>query len=801
MCGIGVTIFPQISNPNPNDSNPQQNALFSKAIQKCLQRRGPDHQSIQSNILSTHNNHQEQQLTLELTLYASVLHMRGYKLLPQPYCTPGYSFCWNGECYAHDHPAAASILVSPPFDVAEEKYEEITSDTVKVMELIQHELLSMEDEKQQEQALANALSHVQGEYSFIFYNHGPQQQGRDHNQGLDQQSSLPLQSSEENDAVEHGNACIYFGRDPLGRRSLLMSYTETNPPQRLKVQEHSHGTDRSDDNITIALDASFVISSVAPYQQTTSEGKINTGTGFKPFLNMEEIPAGRVYRLDLCTGQLSFVPIIPSTAIGHPSSMNLPLLPNSSWNTLFNKDVSPHLLQAAQKLHHCLNQAVRRRVIHAPVPLSMNTGGSTSIPTNNQATVAVLFSGGVDSVVLAALSHEHVPIDQPIDLINVAFASSTSSQHQHQEDPYSSSPDRQAALLSYEEMIHKFPTRKWRFIAVNVDYAEVLREEAGICQLLHPLSSTMDFNIGTAFWFATRGYGEVVSILGDDGGGMNGRQEHLRFAAVGTESGAGDCATIRVQEEKILRCGTTGCQRKAREECTFHVCNVCCSSTFHRRINQFLGGRADLCPFHNHHRSSKKNKNETKKNKKEHRVNAKADKNHRTFPQTKKKGMMYTSRARVVLVGIGADEQMAGYGRHRVTYERGGYEALRLELKMEKSRLWTRNLGRDDRCISHHGKEARFPFLDENVVGYLNSLDVTDLCDMSKPQGLGDKMILRLVAKHIGVTQCSGLVKRAIQFGSRIAKCSDVDRFGSSRKASGTAKHTPKESTNIKNKQ
>jgi hypothetical protein len=70
--------------------------------------------------------------------------MRGYKLLPQPYCTPGYSFCWNGECYAHDHPAAANILVSPPFDVAEDKYEEVTSDTVTVMELmIQHELLSV----------------------------------------------------------------------------------------------------------------------------------------------------------------------------------------------------------------------------------------------------------------------------------------------------------------------------------------------------------------------------------------------------------------------------------------------------------------------------------------------------------------------------------------------------------------------------------------------------------------------------------------------------------------------------------
>ena len=111
---------------------------------------------------------------------------------------------------------------------------------------------------------------------------------------------------------------------------------------------------------------------------------------------------------------------------------------------------------------------------------------------------------------------------------------------------------------------------------------------------------------------------------------------------------------------------------------------------------------------------------------------------------------------------------------------------------MEKDRLWTRNLGRDDRCISYHGKEARFPFLDEDVVEYLNSLDVEQLCDMARPAGEGDKMILRLIAKKIGVSQCSGLVKRAIQFGSRIAKVSDTHRFGSSNKASGTASYRSK---------
>lgn len=79
--------------------------------------------------------------------------------------------------------------------------------------------------------------------------------------------------------------------------------------------------------------------------------------------------------------------------------------------------------------------------------------------------------------------------------------------------------------------------------------------------------------------------------------------------------------------------------------------------------------------------------------------------------------------------------------------------------------------------------------MDEDVVSYLNSLDVTQFCDMDLPQGEGDKMILRLVAKKIGLTCCSGLAKRAIQFGSRIAKVSDVDRYGSSRKARGSSSH------------
>jgi hypothetical protein len=86
--------------------------------------------------------------------------------------------------------------------------------------------------------------------------------------------------------------------------------------------------------------------------------------------------------------------------------------------------------------------------------LRTNTGNATK--GNNQASIAVLFS-----VVLAALYHDHVPLYQPIDLINVAFetaiATATPTVHSSLElsplnnskldcdNPFSLSPDRRAA--------------------------------------------------------------------------------------------------------------------------------------------------------------------------------------------------------------------------------------------------------------------------------------------------------------------------------------------------------------------
>lgn len=143
----------------------------------------------------------------------------------------------------------------------------------------------------------------------------------------------------------------------------------------------------------------------------------------------------------------------------------------------------------------------------------------------------------------------------------------------------------------------------------------------------------------------------------------------------------------------------------------------------------------------------------------------------------------YKSDARILLVGAGADEQCAGYGRHRTKYRNGSWVALDQEMKLDMQRIWKRNLGRDDRCIADNGKEGRFPFLDEDVIKTLLDIPLWEIADLEQPSGTGDKKILRQVASLLGVHEVAKMPKRAIQFGSRIARESNRKNFGSNRAA------------------
>lgn len=92
------------------------------------------------------------------------------------------------------------------------------------------------------------------------------------------------------------------------------------------------------------------------------------------------------------------------------------------------------------------------------------------------------------------------------------------------------------------------------------------------------------------------------------------------------------------------------------------------------------------------------------------------------------------------------------------------------QLQLEIDRIPTRNLGRDDRVISSHGKETRHPFLSLDVVSFLAALPVHYKMDPRAEVGIGDKLLLRLAARKMGLLEASCRKKRAMQFGSHSAR-------------------------------
>ncbi|KAG2459369.1 ASND1 protein, partial [Polypterus senegalus] len=464
---------------------------------------------------------------------------------------------------------------------------------------------------------------------------------------------------------------LWFGRDYFGRRSLVWQFAEGHKAVTLSSLSMS-----------------------------------GAGSG-------QEVPAAAVYRIDLeaCSVAGSFhlsaypwrcpstecqesdfrwEDVLSSASLGlnesglfleapvAPLKCRVPEEPLDSQNSLRTAEpleVLDSLLlmgerrTRAHQLLDALSEAVRHRVQLLP----RSPGGVG---------VAVLFSGGLDSMVLAALADCHVPLEEPIDLLNVAFQIPLASPRSSNKTDGAGSrvcfevPDRITGWAGVRELQARNPSRTWNFVEIDVAPEELRgTREKHIRHLVYPLETVLDDSIGCALWFAARGRGTM---------GANGTSEpYTSSARVGRWS---------------RRAGTS---------------------------------RAPDNP------------------------------------------LSFLNFSQVLLSGIGADEQLAGYSRHRAHFKSAGWTGLERELGMEMARISSRNLGRDDRIIGDHGKEARFPFLDEDVVSLLNSTPVQQKADLTLPRGLGEKLLLRLAARELGLGASSVLPKRAMQFGCRIAKMED----------------------------
>ncbi|XP_072117798.1 asparagine synthetase domain-containing protein 1 [Mobula birostris] len=591
-----------------------QNApvILGEEMLECLRRRGPNYSQQLFKVVPD--------LGYSCCFSGHVLHMRG-SLNPQPMQdAQGNLLLWNGEVFG-------GIEMKPE-----------DNDT----QIILQHLSSCYSEED----ILSVFSSIRGPWAFIYY--------------------------------QPSTHCLWFGRDYFGRRSLLWQFknpylslvsVSASLPNCLSVPWYevpARGLYKID--LQKHPNPSSLAITWYPWKHISTECEMASHLQAQ---FTEELPNFVSVLLNESRIFLR-APIIPmNCSIPDPCTES-----NYSATNLTNVDMclsDEHKKKIVHQFIDILNESVRRRVLFLPRNLNPSDCAVHKM-NSDKAKVAILFSGGVDSMVLSALADRHVPADEPIDLLNVAFEQrerkmqKISKKKQRQNNTADASemetskndnvtikentafnvPDRITGQAGLKELQIINPSRHWNFVEINITLEELKEmRQHRISHLVQPLDTVLDDSIGCAVWFAARGIG------------------------------------INTSNEDIQQ---------------------------------------------------------------------------------------YISTAKVVLTGIGADEQLAGYSRHRIRYKTSGFEGLVKELEMELDRISSRNLGRDDRVIGDHGKEARFPFLDEAVVSFLNSLPVWDKADLTLPHGIGEKLLLRMAAKELGLSASATLPKRAMQFGSRISK-------------------------------
>lgn len=122
--------------------------------------------------------------------------------------------------------------------------------------------------------------------------------------------------------------------------------------------------------------------------------------------------------------------------------------------------------------------------------------------------------------------------------------------------------------------------------------------------------------------------------------------------------------------------------------------------------------------------------------------------------------------SKVMLLGSGADELFGGYSK----YKNAGF---RSNMLFDLYTMSSHNLCRDDRIISHHGVEGRFPFLDSAIIKI--SFKIEDSLLIKDDEGcIQNKYILREALRKLGLGSCSMLAKKAMQYGTGISKLENI---------------------------
>ncbi|KAG5913199.1 hypothetical protein E4U42_001375 [Claviceps africana] len=382
----------------------------SATLERRLRNRGPDHHGTVTTCLDRARG-----TTLALT--STVLSLRGDHVAEQPLVdgATGSVLCWNGEAWRI-------------------RGREVRgNDGEAIMALLG-------EAGDDDASVLRVLRDIEGPFAFIYYDKAA---GR-----------------------------LYYGRDRLGRRSLLVT---TGGP--------------------------FVLASLA---DACAAG------------DWAEVEADGVYVLELPgaedTRQLGeCVPVRhdwvddDDAFISGIARFNS-AMPRQDFCLTRHSDV-------VGQLHRRLVASLRPRVLQVPLPPG-------AAPTD--ARVAVLFSGGLDCTVLARLASDLLPGDEPVDLLNVAFENPRiAAQHKGvpHEELYELCPDRITARKSFAELVRVCPARRFRLVTINVPFTLTSSHRSEVVELMYPHRTEMDLSIASALYFAARGDGLCQT-------GMDARRAH-----------------------------------------------------------------------------------------------------------------------------------------------------------------------------------------------------------------------------------------------------------------------------------
>jgi len=412
-----------------------------------------------------------------LTFLGSVLALRGQEVVTQPLQDDhGNVLLWNGEIFG-------GIEVSGK-----------ENDTRVLMRLLSGCSATSE--------VVELLETVEGPHAFVYW--------------------------------QAANKRLFFGKDKLGRRSLLLHKPQcTMAPFILSsVADLSVSRQGAPKNLENAETS-------GPESHNDTEKKQDDEDGSdSPW---EELPPHNLYCVDLALEASDESK--PETAITMEKLCNGLRLMKLNHRDLFpfgrrmmidpdsglegqEKDTGPdqpYSDATVDAFLHVLKSAVCKRVSNLP---------SLEVASPSSSRVGILFSGGLDSIILARLADLYVCADEPIDLLNVAFtgkpsespangqaAEQTPSSKTPPKTPYDTVPDRQTGIRGLFELRALSPSRQWNFVEVNVTIDELHEHHNQIMQLLHPAVSLMDHSIAAAIWFAARGKGvirPVSSLLASD---------------------------------------------------------------------------------------------------------------------------------------------------------------------------------------------------------------------------------------------------------------------------------------------